>query len=92
MGRQKKYSRGDLRKNSGPNFAKCETVSNAIRLHFPSDFTLSFEPVIHVMTVALPAANEQVIGTKTNLVLQHRLGKPVMDNDWGVHRDHLNDA
>jgi hypothetical protein len=64
-------------------------VANAVRLHFPNDFTLSLEPVIQGMTVALPAANEQVVGAKTNLVLQHRLGKPVMDNDRGVHRGHL---
>jgi len=69
--------------------AKQEAISNAVRLHFVDDFVLSLEPVVQGMTLALAAADEKVVGTKTNLMFQHRLGKPVVNNDWAVHCDHL---
>ena len=69
--------------------AKREAVSNAVRLHFVDDFVLSPEPVVQGITLALAAADEKVVGTKTNLMFQHRLGKPVVNDDWAVHCDHL---
>ena len=53
------------------------------------DFVLRFEPVVQGMALALAPADENVVGTKTNLSLQHRLGKPVVNNDWAIHCDHL---
>src|SRR5579864_7509771 len=69
--------------------AKREAVSNAVRLHFVDDFVLSLEPVVQSITLALAAADKKVVGTKTNLMFQHPLGKPVVNNDWTVHCDHL---
>jgi len=66
---------GRFRMRSVP--AKREGVSNAVRLHFVDDFVLSLEPVVQGMALALAAADEKVVGTKTNLMFQHRLGKPV---------------
>lgn len=54
------------------------------------DFALSPEPVVQGMALALALTNKKVVGTKTNLSFQRRLGKPVVNNDWTVHCDHLN--